>query len=254
MIQKLEGKLRGKVALITGGNSGIGLATANQFLQEGADVVITASSSSSFEKAKKEVNPKINVIRADVTKLDEIRSLAEAVKDQYGEIDILFANAGIAHFAPLQEVTSDFFDKQFNTNVKGLLFTVQQFSPFIKKGGSVILTTSGVNTKGLPGSSVYAATKAAVRSMARTLSAELVSLGIRVNALSPGPVETPIYGKMNLSENELKGFANQIQASTPVGRFGSADEIAKAAVFLASDDSSFVLGAELVADGGFSQL
>jgi NAD(P)-dependent dehydrogenase (short-subunit alcohol dehydrogenase family) len=247
-------KLKNKTAVITGGNSGIGLATAKLYHEQGANVVITARSDKSFTKAQSEYGNQFEIIKADVTNLDELRGLAEKVKDKYGKIDILFANAGVAYFAPLSEVTNDFFDSQFNTNVKGLLFTIQQFAPLLNKGGSVILTTSGANTKGMPGSSVYAATKAAVRSMARTLSAELISQGIRVNALSPGPVETPIFGKTGMSEEELKGMAEQMQSATPIGRFGQPDEIANAALFLGSDDSSFVVGSELVADGGFSQL
>ena len=217
-------------------------------------MVITARSNDTFEKAQKEYGEVFDIIQTDVSKLDDIRNLADKVKTKYGTIDILFANAGVAYFAPITEVTNDFFDVQFNTNVKGLLFAVQQFVPIINKGGSVILTTSATNTKGIAGSSVYAATKAAVRSLAKTLSAELVPQGIRVNALSPGPVETPIYGKIGMSPEQLEGFSESIKTSTPVGRFGHVDEIATAALFLGSDDSTFVIGAELVADGGFSQL
>jgi NAD(P)-dependent dehydrogenase (short-subunit alcohol dehydrogenase family) len=247
-------KLTNKTAVITGGNSGIGLATAKLYQEQGANVIITARSEDSFAKAKSEFGDRFEVIKADVTVLDDIKHLAAKVKDKYSTIDILFANAGIAYFAPLSEVTSDFFDSQFDTNVKGLLFSIQQFVPILNKGGSIILTTSGVNTKGMAGSSVYAATKAAVRSMARSLSAELIPQGIRVNALSPGPVETPIFGKMGMSEEELKGMAEQMKSVTPIGRFGQADEIASAALFLGSDDSTFVVGSELVVDGGFSQL
>ena len=247
-------RLTNKTAVITGGNSGIGLATAKLYKEQGANVIITARSEDSFAKAKSEYGDQFDVIKADVTKLDEIKQLAAAVREKYGMIDVLFANAGVAYFAPLSEVTNDFFDSQFNTNVKGLLFSIQQFAPLLNKGGSVILTTSGANTKGMPGSSVYAATKAAVRSMARTLSAELIPQGIRVNALSPGPVETPIFGKTGMSEDEIKGMAEQMQSATPIGRFGQPNEIAQAALFLGSDDSSFVVGSELVADGGFSQI
>lgn len=247
-------KLAGKTAVITGGNSGIGLATAKLFKEQGANVVITARSDESFRTAQKDFGDLFTVVKTDVTNIRDIEVLADTVKKKYGKIDVLFANAGIAHFAPISDVSSDFFDSQFNTNVKGVLFTVKNFARLLNKGGSVILTTSGVNTKGMAGGSVYAATKAAVRSMARTLSAELVHQGIRVNALSPGPVETPIFSKMGLSDVELKGMAEGIQSSTPIGRFGSPAEIATAALFLASDDSTLVLGAELVADGGFSQL
>jgi len=249
-----KGKLDGKTAVITGGNSGIGLATAKLYKDQGASVIITASSDSSYAKAQSEYGNDFDIIKTDVSNLKEIKELAAKVKKKYGTIDILFANAGIATFAPLLEVTSDHFDKHFNTNVKGLLFSVQAFAPIINKGGSVILTTSGMNTRGFPGASVYSGTKAAVRSIARTLSAELIPQGIRVNALSPGPVETPIFGKMGLNEEEIKGMTDQVQSMTPVGRFGQPDEIARAALFLGSDDSSFVVGSELVADGGLSQL
>jgi NAD(P)-dependent dehydrogenase (short-subunit alcohol dehydrogenase family) len=247
-------KLENKIAVITGGNSGIGLATAKLYKDEGATVIITARSEDSFQKAKSEFGDVFDIVKTDITKLAEIDNLYAHVKEKYGKIDILFANAGIAYFAPLENLTEEFFDTQFNTNVKGLLFTVQKATSLLTKGSSVILNTSGVNTKGLHSSSVYAATKAAVRSLARTLSAELVANGVRVNALSPGPVETPIYSKMGMSKAELDGFAQSIQQTTPIGRFGSADELAKVALFLGSDDSSFILGSEIVADGGFSQL
>ena len=249
-----KGKLEGKTAVITGGNSGIGLATAKLYKDQGASVIITASSDSSYAKAQSEYGNDFDIIKTDVSNLEEIKELAAKVKKKYGTIDILFANAGVATFAPLSEVTNDHFDKHFNTNVKGLLFSVQQFVPIINKGGSVILTTSGMNTKGFPGASVYSATKSAVRSIARTLSAELIPQGIRVNALSPGPVETPIFGKMGMSEEEVKGMTEQVQSMTPIGRFGQPDELARAALFLGSDDSSFVMGSELVVDGGLSQL
>ncbi|MDA8792168.1 SDR family oxidoreductase [Bacteriovoracaceae bacterium] len=247
-------RLENKVAVITGGNSGIGLATAKLYKDEGAKVIITARSDDSYQNAIAEYGKVFDVVKTDITNLNELENLYTHVKDKYGKIDILFANAGIAYFAPMESVTEDFFDSQFNTNVKGLFFSVQKAQNLLAEGASVILNTSGVNTKGLHSSSVYAATKAAVRSLARTLSAELVAKGIRVNALAPGPVETPIYSKMGMSEEEVSGFAKSIKETTPIGRFGSADELAKAALFLASDDSSFVLGTELVVDGGFSQL
>lgn len=253
-MSEYKGRLEGKTAVITGGNSGIGLATAKLFKEQGAKVIITARSQSSYDVAKTEYADHFDIIKADVTKLSEIKDMAAAVKKKYGTIDILFANAGVAYFGPLSEVTEEFFDSQFNTNVKGLLFSVQQFVPLLNKGGSVILTTSGVNTKGMVGSSVYSATKAAVRSFARTLSAELVPQGIRVNALSPGPVDTPIFAKTGMSEEMLKGMSEQIIAGVPLGRFGQAEEMATVALFLGSDDSSFVLGSELVADGGYSQI
>lgn len=248
------GKLENKVAVITGGNSGIGLATAKKYQDEGAQVVITASTKSSFERARAEFGQVFDVVQTDVTDVDQISALADHVREKYGRVDVLFANAGIAHFLPVSEVTPEFFDQQFNTNVKGLLFTVQKFMPLLERGASVILTSSGVHSKGLAGSTVYAATKAAVRSLTRSLAAELIPRGIRVNTVTPGPIETPIYSKMKLSEEQLKGFASEIQNNTPIGRFGAVEEIASVALFLASEDSSYLVGSEVVADGGFSQL
>lgn len=247
-------KLENKIALITGGNSGIGLATAKLYKDQGAKVIITARTDESFAKAQKEFGKVFDIVKADINSLSEIDTLVTHVKDKYGKIDVLFANAGVAYFAPIDQVDEKFFDSQFNTNVKGLFFTVQKLNPYLANGAKVILNTSAVNTKGLAGSNVYAATKAAVRSLARTLSAELIGRGIRVNAVAPGPVETPIYSKMGMSEEEVKGFGAQIQSSTPIGRFANADELANVALFLASDDSSYIVGAEIVADGGFSQL
>lgn len=247
-------KLNGKVALVTGGNSGIGLATAKLYSEQGAKVIVTARSQETYEKAKNEIDANIDIFRADISKLDEIQSLIDYVKQKYGQIDVLFANAGIAYFSPLSDINESFFDSQFNVNVKGLFFTVQKANPILADGASIIFNTSASNTKGIAGSSVYAATKAAVRSLARTLSAELIQRGIRVNAVSPGPVETPIYSKMGMEQKQIDEFAKSIQTSTPIGRFGSPEEIASAALFLASNDSSFIVGSEIVADGGFSQL
>lgn len=247
-------KLENKVAVITGGNSGIGLATAKLYKEQGAKVVITARSDKSFEAAKKEFGDHFDIVKTDVTKISEIENLYKHVKEKYGKIDILFANAGIAYFAPLEHIGEEFFDSQFNTNVKGLYFSVLKAKDLLTEGASVLLNTSAVSDKGLAGSSVYAATKAAVRSFARTLSAELIQRGVRVNAISPGPVETPIYSKMGMSEEEIKGFSEQIQQTTPIGRFGTAEELAKVALFLGSDDSSYIVGAEIAVDGGFAQL
>ena len=247
-------RLENKIALITGGNSGIGLATAKQFKAEGATVIVTARSEESYKVAKSEIGEEFDVVKTDVTNLGELDGLFDHIKNKYGRLDVVFANAGIAKFAPLEAINEELFDSQFNTNVKGLFFTVQKAAPLLSKGASVILNSSISNTKGMPNTNIYAATKAAVRSLARTLSAELVGRGIRVNAVSPGPIDTPIYSKLGLPEEAVKDFAKQIEETTPIGRFGHADELAKVALFLASDDSSFLLGAEIVADGGISQL
>ena len=247
-------KLENKVAVITGGNSGIGLATAKLFKDQGATVIITASSDESFNVAKTEYGDQFDIVKTNVAKISELESFANYVEQKYSKIDVLFLNAGIAHFAPLEAITEDFFDNHFNVNVKGTLFAVQKFSNLLNEGASVFFTTSGVSTKGMPGASVYGATKAALRLISKTLSAELVGRKIRVNTLSPGPVETPIFGKMGLPQDQLDEMAKGITASTPIGRFAKPEEMAKAALFLASDDSSYLLGSEIVADGGFSQL
>lgn len=247
-------RLEGKIAVVTGGNSGIGLATAKRYQEEGAKVIITARSEDSYKKAKEELANQFDIIKADVTNTDELDSLFKYVEKEYGRLDVLFANAGVAYFLPIEAVDDQHYDTLFNTNVKGLYFTVQKALPILSKGASVILNTSGMNSKGSAASSVYAATKAAVRSLARSLSAELVGRGIRVNAVCPGPTETPIFSKTGLSEEELKGFAENVSSVTPIGRFAKPEELANVALFLASDESSYVLGSEFVADGGYSQL
>lgn len=243
-------KLTNKVALITGGNSGIGLATAKLFKDQGATVIITARSAETYEKAKLEYGTLFDVVQADVSKLSDIDRLYDHVKAKYGKFDILFANAGVAGFSPTLEVTPEYFDNQFNTNVKGLYFTVAKAIPLLNKGSAVVLTASVVASKGFVGSSVYSATKAAVRNFARSWTAEFPVADIRFNVLSPGPIATPIFDKMGLPAAD----ASHIGESTPIKRLGLPEEMAKAALFLASDDSSYVVGAELMADGGFGQI
>lgn len=249
-----NGKLQGKVALITGGNSGIGLATAKLYREQGATVVITARSESTFAAAQKEYGSHFHVIKADISKISEIESLMSQIKTKHGGLDILFANAGVALFSPTSEITPDFFDNQFNTNVRGLYFTIAKALPILRKGSSVVLNASVVSIKGMPGGSVYAATKAAVRSLARSWTAEIPVDHVRFNVLSPGPIETPIYGKMGMPADQVKAFGEQMTASVPAHRFGSAEEMAKVALFLASDDSSYICGADIFADGGFGQV
>lgn len=247
-------KLENKVALITGGNSGIGLATAKLFKDQGAKVIITARSKQTFEGTQKEYGHFFDVVQTDISKNDELDRLYNHIKSKYGSLDVLFANAGVALFTPTTEVDEPFFDNQFNTNVKGLFFTVAKALPLLNKGSSVVLNASVVASKGMAGASVYAATKAAVRSFARTWTAEIPVENARFNVLSPGPIDTPIYGKLGMPADQLGAFAEQIKATLPAKRFGSSEEMAKVALFLASSDSSFICGAEIFADGGFGQV
>lgn len=249
------GKLNGKVAVITGGSTGIGLATAKTFIEEGAKVVITGRTQSSLEAAQAEINNEnLTAIQSDTSKLDQVNALVSSVKSELGAVDILFANAGIAWFAPIGQSDEAFFDSHFNTNVKGLFFTIQKFLPIFNDGGAIVLNASAVIHKGFENSSVYSATKGAVRSFARTLSAELAPRKIRVNTVSPGPIETPIYGKMGMTEDQLKGMAENFANMVPLKRFGSSEEVAKAVLFLSSDDSSFVAGEEILVDGGIATI
>lgn len=244
------GKLANKVALVTGGNSGIGLATAKLFREEGAKVIVTARSKETFEKAQKELGSYFDVVQADVSKLDEIEKLYAHIKTKYGKFDILFANAGVAAFSSTVEASGEFFDNQFNTNVKGLYFTVAKALPHLNSGSSVVLNASVVSIKGFPGSSVYSATKAAVRSFARSWTAEIPVDQVRFNVVSPGPIETPIFDKMGMPKDQFQEMVAQL----PIKRAGKPEELAKTVLFLASSDSSYVVGAELFADGGFGQI
>ncbi len=247
-------KLEGKVAVITGGNSGIGLATAKEFAREGAKVVISGRDEKTLTQAKSEIDGEVLAIRADVAELSEIDKLYAAVRERFGKIDVLFVNAGIGLFKPLETVTEADFDLQMNVNLKGAYFTIQKALPLFNDNGSIVLNTSINAHIGMPNSSIYAASKAAVISFARTISAELVGRGIRVNALSPGPIQTPIFERLGLPPEQLEGIVENIKNQVPLGRFGEPEEIAKAALFLASTDSSFILGTEIIADGGMSQL
>ena len=250
----MSGKLEGKVAVVTGGNSGIGLATAKRFVAEGAYVFITGRRQAQLDAAVKDIGNNVSGVQGDVANLVDLDKLYAAVKVKKGRIDILFANAGSAELAPLGEITEEHFDKTFNTNVKGLLFTVQKALPLIPDGASIILNASIVASTGNPASSVYSATKAAVRSFARTWILDLKERKIRVNAISPGPIDTPGLDGLAQTEGIGEQLKASLVASVPLGRMGTPDEIARAAVFLASDDSSFVTGAELFVDGGAAQI
>ena len=248
------GKLEGKVAVITGGNSGIGLATAKEFKEQGAQVIITGRDQQTLDAAKREIGGNVVALRSDTSSLAEIDKLLAVVKEKFGHIDVLFVNAGIGKFAPVDAVTEEFFDSIMDINFKGAYFTIQKALPLLCDNASIILNTSIIAHIGMPNTSVYAASKAALITLARTLSAELVSRGIRVNAISPGPVATPILGRMGMPPEMLEETAKNIQAQVPMKRFGRPEEIAKTVLFLASEDSSFLLGTEIVADGGMSEL
>ncbi|QGM45972.1 glucose 1-dehydrogenase [Methylocystis heyeri] len=244
------GKLSGRIAIVTGGNSGIGLAAAKLFAAEGAQVVITGRRKAELDAARTEIGHGALAIQGDVSQLDDLDRLYAEVKQKFGRVDVLFANAGLVELAPLEGVTEAHFDKQFDINVKGLLFTVQKALPLLSAGGAIIINSSIANTKGMAGFGVYSATKAAVRSFARTWTTELKNRKIRVNVISPGPIETPIFGKMGLSESQIDEFGASISEQVPLGRFGKPEEIAKVALFLASEDSSYIAGAEIFVDGG----
>jgi len=251
---KRAGKLEGKVALITGGNSGIGLATAKQFVNEGAYVFITGRREAELAAAKKQIGKNVTAIQGDVSNLDDLDRLFAQIKNEKGKIDIVFANAGIARYASFGTVTEDFFDSIFDINVKGVLFTVQKSLSLLRDGGSIILNASIVASKGLSSNSVYSATKAAVRSFARTWTTDLKDRRIRVNAISPGPIDTPGLSELLASSETGEQRKKMISTTVPLGRFGRPEEIAKAVVFLASDDASYITGIELFVDGGFAQV
>ena len=248
------GKLEGKVAIVTGGTTGIGLATAQRFVAEGAQVFITGRRQGELDAAVKLIGKNVTGVQGDVSKLAELDQLYAKVKQQAGHIDVLFANAGGGEFAPLGAITEEHYDKTFDINVKGLLFTVQKALPLFTDGGSIILNASIVASTGSPAFSVYSATKAAVRSFARTWTVDLKERKIRVNAISPGPIETPGLSGLAQDEEQARQIKASLVASVPLGRLGTPDEIAKAAVFLASDDSSYVTGIELFVDGGMAQI
>lgn len=248
------GKLSGKIALVTGGTSGIGLATAQRFVAEGAHVFITGRRQSALDAAVQAIGPKATGIRADASSLADLDQLFAQIQNDKGRLDVLFANAGGGLLAPLGDITEEHFDKTFDTNVKGVLFTVQKALPLMHPGSAIVLNASTTSVKGTGAFSVYSATKAAVRNFARSWSIDLKERQIRVNVISPGVVPTPGYDLLGLTEEQKQGFVASQVANIPLGRVGTTDEIAKAVVFLASDDSSFVNGIELFVDGGMTQV
>ncbi|MAQ75245.1 MAG: short-chain dehydrogenase [Aquimarina sp.] len=247
-------KLQDKVAVITGANSGIGLATAKLYLKEGAKVVLSGRRKEALEEVAKDLEGDFIIVTADVAVEGDNARLIKNAVDAYGKIDILFLNAGIAPPTPTHEISADHYDQVFNINVKGPILAVKEALPYINDGGTILFTNSVVTQKGFDGLGVYSASKGALRAYQRVLTSEVKSRGIRVNSIAPGPIDTPIYGKMGLPKEVVeemgKGFAQQV----PLGRFGSSEEVASAALFLASDDASYINGIEIEVDGGLSQI
>ncbi len=247
-------KLQNKVAVITGGNSGIGLGIAEEFKSEGASGVITGRNPQTLSDAQKKLNPNFLSIQCDVTKMDDLDKLYQTASNKYGKIDVLVVNAGGATFQPFNLVNETTFDNQVDLNFKGAFFTVQKALPYLNNGASIILISSIAQSKGLQTTSVYSATKAALRSLARTLSSELIEKGIRVNTISPGPIDTPIFGRVGAPAEAVEATKAQFSQYVPLKRLGTSKEIGTVAVFLASKDSSFVVGEEIQVDGGMANL
>jgi NAD(P)-dependent dehydrogenase (short-subunit alcohol dehydrogenase family) len=247
-------RLEGKVAVVTGGNSGIGLAAAKRLQEEGAKVAIAGRSKKTLEEAVKTIGNGVLAVQADVSKLAELDKLYAEVSKKLGKIDVLFVNAGVAKFAPLAETSESLYDENFDTNIKGAYFTIQKALPLLNDGASIILNTSVAGSTGNPGASAYSATKAALRSLARTAAAELVGRGIRVNAVAPGPIVTPILGRTGLPKETLDEFVKGVVEKVPMKRFGQPEEVAGAVAFLASQDASYITGVEINVDGGLGQI
>ena len=247
-------RLEGKVAVVTGGNSGIGLAAAKRLQQEGARVANLGRSRKTLDEAVKSIGNGVLAVQGDVAKLADVDRLYAEVSQKLGRIDVLFVNAGVAKFVPFAETSESTYDEQFDINIKGAYFTIQKALPLLNDGASIILNTSVVNRKGTAGASAYAATKAALRSLARTTAAELAGRGIRVNTVAPGPIVTPIFGRTGLPKEAIDEFAKEIVAQVPMKRFGQPEEVAGAVAFLASQDASYITGVEINVDGGLGQI
>jgi NAD(P)-dependent dehydrogenase (short-subunit alcohol dehydrogenase family) len=247
-------RFEGKTVAITGGNSGIGLATAKLFHAEGAKVAISGRDQKTLDEAVKAIGGDTLAVKADVSKLDEIDKFFTQVAEKFGKIDALFANAGIAKFAPVADSNEQLFDETFDTNVKGLYFALQKSLPHLRDNAGIVLNSSVVNSKGTTNGSVYAATKAAVRSLARTFASELVNRGIRVNVVSPGPIATPIFGRTGLPQATVDEFIAGIKTAVPMKRLGTPEEVGNAVLFLASPEASYITGVDLNVDGGMGQV
>jgi len=247
-------RLEGKVAVVTGGNSGIGLATAKRLQEEGARVAISGRDKKTLDEAVRTIGNGVVAVQADVAKPAELDKLYAEVNQKLGKIDVLFVNAGVAKFAPLADTSESLFDEAFDINVKGAYFTIQKALPLLNDGASIVLNTSVADKKGSAGSSAYSATKAALRSLARTAAAELVGRGIRVNAVAPGPIQTPIFGKTGLPKDQIAEFEKRVTAMVPMKRIGKPEEVAATVAFLASQDASYITGTEINVDGGMGQI
>lgn len=247
-------RLEGKVAVVTGGNSGIGLATAKRLQEEGARVAISGRSRKTLDEAVKTIGNGVVAVQSDVAKLTDLDKLFAEVSQKLGKIDVLFVNAGVAKFAPLAETSEAGYDEVFDINIEGAYFTIQKALPFLNDGASIILNTSVAGSTGVEGASTYSATKAALRSLARTAASELVGRGIRVNAVAPGPIVTPIFGKTGLPREVVDEYAKGFLAQVPMKRFGQPEEVAGAVAFLASQDASYITGVEINVDGGLGQI
>jgi len=247
-------RLEGKIAVVTGGNSGIGLATAKRFLEEGAKVAISGRNQKTLDEAVKTLGKEVLAAKADTANIEETGKFLEAVNRKFGKIDVLFVNAGVAKFAPFTETPEALFDENFDVNIKGAYFTMQKAVPYLNDGASIILNTSVAGSTGTPGTSAYAATKAALRSLARTAAAELADRKIRVNAVAPGPIVTPIFGRTGLPQQVIEDWAKELVQDVPMKRLGQPEEVAGVVAFLASSDASYVTGVEINVDGGLGQI
>jgi NAD(P)-dependent dehydrogenase (short-subunit alcohol dehydrogenase family) len=247
-------RFENRVAVVTGGNSGIGLATARRLHEEGARVAIVGRNKETLEAAANSLGGDVLTIQADVARPGDLDKVYGTVFQRFGKIDVLFVNAGIAKFAPFSETTEEFYDEIFDTNTKGAYFTIQKAVPFLKDGASIVLNASVAGQIGLANGVAYAASKAALRSFARSVAAELVGRGIRVNTVSPGPIETPIFGRTGLTKEAMEEFAKQIVSTVPMNRLGQPEEVAGVVAFLASADASFITGVEINVDGGMGQI
>ena len=247
-------RFQGKVAVVTGGNSGIGLGVAKAYAREGAQVAITGRNEKTLEAAAKEIGDGTLAIQSDAGKVAEIETAMKKIKERFGRIDAMFVNAGVAKLVPFDEVTEEFFDETVNINMKGVFFTVQKAIPLMSKGSAIVLNASINAHLGMPGTTVYGATKAAVINMAKTFSRDLLEKGIRVNAISPGPITSALLGRDGMSQEKVQEIKDWIQSQVPIKRFGTPEEIAAGVLYLTAPESAFVLGAELIIDGGMATL